>query len=214
MPVALFDLDYTLLDGDCEYEWSAFLFKNNLVDEQFVAGIARYYADYESGCLDMLAYESFLLHPLKLLSIEKVLQLRGIYLGHIRELIRPVLVDRMNWHRSQQHELLLITAANGFLAEPIAEMLGFLNLICTQVEMKQGAYTGNIIGVPAFRDGKTQLLDQWLTRQGFTLAGSWGYSDSHNDLPLLQRVDHPVAVRPDSILERYASQNGWEIIDE
>jgi HAD superfamily hydrolase (TIGR01490 family) len=212
--VALFDLDYTLLDGDCEYLWSDFLFKNKLVDARFVDGIARYYEDYEMGSLDIFEYEAYLLQPLKILPIEKLLRLRKNYLDLIPDLIRPSLVARLEWHRAQKHELLLITASNSFLAEPIAKMLRFSNLICTQVEVIQNKFTGNIIGIPAFRDGKTQLLDNWLSQRGLSLNGSWGYGDSHNDLPLLQMVEHAVAVTPDPVLNRFARKAGWEIINE
>ncbi len=212
MIVALFDLDCTLLDGDCEYLWSDFLFKKNLVDARFVDGIARYYEDYEMGNLDIFEYEAFFLQPLKFFPIEKLLQLRNIYLASIPGLIRPALVARAEWHRAQNHELLLITASNSFLAEPIAKMLNFSNLICTQIEMIENEFTWNITGIPAFQDGKTQRLDHWLSQRGFSLKGSWGYSDSHNDLPLLQIVEHPVAVMPDSVLGRYARKSGWEII--
>ncbi len=214
MIVALFDLDYTLLDGDCEYLWSDFLFKNNLVDARFVDGIARYYEDYERGSLDIYEYEAYLLQPLKFLPIENLLSLRKIYLDLIPALIRPTLHARLEWHRAQKHEMLLITASNSFLAEPIAKMLNFSNLICTQVEMNQNEFTGNIIGIPAFQDGKAQRLDHWLNQRGLSLKGSWGYSDSHNDLPFLQIVEHPVAVMPDPVLGRYARKSGWEIINE
>ena len=214
MIVALFDLDYTLLDGDCEYLWSDFLFKNRLVDAQFVDGIARYYEDYEMGSLDMYEYEAYLLQPLKSFSTEKLLSLRKIYLESIPALIRPALLARLEWHRAQKHELLLITASNSFLAEPIAALLNFSNLICTQIEMIENEFTWNIKGTPAFQDGKTQLLDHWLCQRGLSLKGSWGYSDSHNDLPLLQIVEHPVAVTPDPVLGRYARKSGWEIIND
>lgn len=213
MVLTIFDLDYTLLDDDCELSWSKLLFENRIVDERFVARLASYFADYDKGNLDMFAYESFLLSSFSLLPGEKLLHWRDIFLGRIREVIRPAIAARVNWHRSQKHELLLITAANSFLAEPVARMLGFSNLICTQAEVKYGEFTGKITGIPAFRDGKVQLLDQWLLQTGLNLQESWGYSDSHNDLPLLNRVMHPVAVTPDPVLRAYAKHHNWEILE-
>ena len=108
--------------------------------------------------------------------------------------------------------LLLITAANRFTAEPIAAILHFQNLICAQIKRLGDSYTNKVEGIPAFGAGKVQLLDQWLAGHALTLDGSWGYSDSHNDLPLLKRVANPVAVSPDDKLRIYALEHGWEII--
>jgi HAD superfamily hydrolase (TIGR01490 family) len=211
-PVAIFDLDYTLLEGDCEALWSQFLFEQGIVGPEFVARIHDYYCDYEKGCLNFIEYEEFLLRPLALHPLETLSRLRDDYLEHIRLLFRPSVVERVNWHRMQGHTLLLITASNSFLAEPIAEQLCFPNLICTQVKLDRDSFTNHIDNIPAFRAGKVQLLEKWLTKHALTLDGSWGYSDSHNDLPILNRVEHPIAVRPDNQLENYALEHGWKII--
>jgi phosphoserine phosphatase len=133
--------------------------------------------------------------------------MRDIYLLEvIRPRLRGWMLERVDWHRAKGHTLLLITASNASLAEPIARLLQFPNLICTQIE------NGQPICTPAFRAGKVVLLQAWLKKHQKNLAGSWGYSDSHNDLPLLQQVSHPVAVIPDAVLRSHAVQLGWEIL--
>ena len=211
-PVAIFDLDYTLLEGDCEALWSQFLFEKRLVGADFVARIQDYYCDYENGRLNFVEYEEFLLHPLTMFPLETLFQLREEYLEQIRLLFRPSMLERVHWHRIQGHTPLLITASNSFLAEPIAEWLLFSNLICTQVSRDGETFDNHVEGVPAFGAGKVQLLEHWLAGHALSLAGSWGYSDSHNDLPLLNRVDHPIAVRPDRRLGIYAHEHGWKIV--
>ena len=213
MPLALFDLDFTLLDGDCEWLWSQFLAEQGVVGEDFTAQIARFFQDYEAGTLDIVSYEAYLLQPLNRLSLESVIDLRSRYLEGIRILLRPYMLERLAWHRSEGHTLLLITAANAFLAEPISSLLGFPNLICTGIETENGKPIPRLSGIPAFREGKVKRLEIWLREQHQTLAESWGYSDSHNDLPLLERVAHPVAVTPDSVLRKIAQDLDWEIIE-
>lgn len=107
-------------------------------------------------------------------------------------------------HREQGHTLMIITATNRFVTEPIAEALGIEHLIATEPELVNGRYTGEVAGTPSFQDGKVTRLDDWLNAHNRTLEGAWFYSDSHNDLPLLKKVDNPVAVDPDPTLEQYA----------
>lgn len=211
-PVAIFDLDYTILNGDSEAIWSRFMFDKGLVGTDFVARIEDYYRDYERGDLNIIEYEEFLLQPLTLHPLETLYQLRSEYLERIRQLIHPAMVERINWHRAQGHTLLLITASNSFIAEPIASLLGFPHLICTLIEQDGKQITGKLAGIPAFRAGKVQRLETWLCQQGLTLKGSFCYSDSHNDLPLLELVDYPVVVSPGSFLKAHAENHGWEII--
>lgn len=207
MTLAIFDLDFTLLEGDSEWLWAEFLLAQGLVGEDFIAQIEAYYRDYEAGTLDFDAYERFLLAPQTQLSPQRLTNLRAAYLLEvIRPRLRPWMLQRVDWHRAQGHTLLLITASNASLAAPIARLLQFPHLICTQIT------DGHPLGTPAFRAGKVTLLNDWLAQHQQTLTGSWGYSDSHNDLPLLQQVSRPVAVRPDPVLRRHAAQTGWEIL--
>lgn len=207
MTLAIFDLDFTLLEGDSEWLWSEFLLAQGLVGEDFTARIEQYYRDYESGNLDFDTYERFLLSPQTRISPQQFSDLRAAYLLEvIRPRLRRWMMERVDWHRTQGHTLLLVTASNASLAGPIARLLQFPHLICTQIE------NGHPVGTPAFRTGKVTLLQAWLKERGETLAGSWGYSDSHNDLPLLQQVSHPVAVCPDPVLRGHALQSGWQIL--
>ncbi len=211
--LALFDLDYTLLDGDSESMWSFFLFEKKVVDKVFLTHITDYYQAYEQGRLDIYEYEAFLLHPLTQQPLERLYTLRKEYLEQVRQVVRVKMMRKVNRFRTLGFTLLLITAANSFIAEPIADLLRFPHLICTEIKLNNGQYTTELEGIPAFREGKSQRLDLFLSREGITLKESWGYSDSHNDLPLLNRVEHPVAVMPDSVLRAYAKQHGWKIID-
>lgn len=211
--VAIFDLDYTLLDGDSEAMWSRFLYEKNVVDKGFIQHISDYYHAYEEGMLDIHEYEAYLLLPLTKLPVPELLRLRKDYLRQLRAVVRLKMMRRVRRFRTLGFTLLLITASNSFIAEPIAEMLRFPNLICTRIKKDGNHFTTELEGTPAFRGGKVQRLEFWLAEQRLSLRDSWGYSDSHNDLPLLNMVDNPVAVMPDPILRTYARQHGWKIID-
>jgi HAD superfamily hydrolase (TIGR01490 family) len=210
--IAIFDLDYTLLEGDSEAMWCQFLFNRQVVDRHFVQRIEDYYRDYDAGKLDIHEYEAFLLQPISEYPLPQMLQLRKDYLGEISQAIRPRMIRRLNWFRSLGYHLLLITASNSFLAEPIAQQLGFSNVICTQVQRVDGRYTTKLAGLPVFQAGKVTHLDAWLTSHNLNLEKSWGFSDSHNDIPLLERVQNPVAVTPDPRLRDHALEKGWKII--
>ncbi|PWH12014.1 MAG: HAD-IB family hydrolase [Anaerolineae bacterium] len=213
-PLALFDLDYTLLDGDSEAMWSRFLFEKGMVDKTFLLRITDYYHAYENGHLDIHEYQAFFLRPLVLYPPDKMHELRTEYLRLVRSLVRPAIMRRVRRFRALGFTLILITAANNFLAEPIARLLRFPHVICTQIRQRANQYTTEIEGIPAFREGKVQRLEAWLSERNMSLVGSWGYGDSHNDLPLLTRVEHPVAVLPDPILRAYAAEHGWKIIEQ
>jgi HAD superfamily hydrolase (TIGR01490 family) len=212
-PLAVFDLDYTILNGDSETMWSRFLFDKNVVDKGFLLRITDYYHAFEQGLLDIHEYEAFLLLPLTQLPVPRLMNLRKEYMQQIRRSVRAKMMRRVRRFRRLGFTLLLITASNSFIARPIAELLRFPNLICTEIKQNNGLFTTELEGIPAFREGKVERLDQWLIKEGLNLGESWGYSDSHNDLPLLSRVEHPVAVMPDPILRTHARQHGWKIID-
>lgn len=214
MPLALFDLDNTLLAGDSDYLWGQFLVERGIVDRgAYESENERFYRDYRAGQLDIGAFLRFALRPL---AAHPTAALHAWREAFLREKIDPVilaparaLVER---HRAAGDLLLLVTATNAFVTAPIAERLGIPHLIATEPEQADGRYTGEVAGIPAFREGKVQRLQAWLAQTGHDLAGSTFYSDSHNDIPLLESVDHPVAVDPDPQLRAYARQRGWPTI--
>jgi HAD superfamily hydrolase (TIGR01490 family) len=213
MTVAIFDLDETLLDGDSEGLWIKFLAERHLVDAEFITRVIQYTQSYEIGQMDFNKYETYFLSIFQDIKTEELPGLLDGYLQLIRSHLRPELLQRLADHRARGHQILLITASNTFLAGRVADLLGVTNLIGTEIEVDSGGKpTGKITGLIPFQKVKVALLEGWLNEKGYTLQDSWGYSDSCNDLPMLQKVTHPVAVAPDELLREHALKNGWEII--
>jgi HAD superfamily hydrolase (TIGR01490 family) len=215
MNLALFDLDHTLLDGDSDYAWGEFMATHGLVDgPAYRRKNAEYWERYKNGTLDIIEFMSFSLAPLATQSVERLNQLHREFLqtvidpmisGGARELIAR--------HRGDL--CAIVTATNAFVTRPIAEHLGVPHLIASEVEMKDGRYTGRPTGIPSFREGKVTRVAQWLAGMGKSLGDfpeSYFYSDSHNDLPLLLAVNRPVAVNPDATLKQHAEQHQWPIM--
>lgn len=214
MSLAIFDLDNTLIADDSDYLWGQFLVDQGIVDkERYEKANAKFYHDYKQGTLDIVEFLSFSLQPLADNDVQQLYQWRNQF---IREIITPLLLkpaqQLIDKHRNKGDILLVITATNRFVTEPIVNLYGIDNLLATSPEMKDGKYTGGFKGIPCFRDGKVTLLQEWLVHSGQTMQDSWFYSDSHNDLPLLKLVDHPVAVDPDEKLAEYAKEANWPII--
>jgi len=214
MTLAIFDLDNTLIADDSDYLWGKFLVDQGIVDRLVYDKInAQFYEDYQNGTLDMMAFLRFALAPLAAHPIE---QLHNWRQDFINSIIKPLLLDRakalIEKHRAQGDTLLVITATNSFITAPIVALYGIEHLIATTPEMIDGKYTGNVNGVPCFQEGKVTRLNEWLTLNNEKLEGSYFYSDSHNDLPLLKLVDFPVAVDPDEKLRDFADTQKWEII--
>lgn len=217
MALALFDLDNTLLDADSDFLWGEFLSAIGAVDHAVhQAANARFYREYLEGRLD---YHEYLRFGLGVLAAHDPTALRDWRTRFVVERVRPqitagarALLER---HRARGDTLAIVTATNAFITEPIAVELGVPHLIATEPELDaRGRFTGESIGVPSFREGKVTRVLQWLAESpdsgGATaLADAWFYSDSHNDLPLLERVGRPVAVNPDPELARLAHQRGW-----
>ncbi|ALP54731.1 phosphoserine phosphatase [Candidatus Tenderia electrophaga] len=214
MELAIFDLDNTLLKGDSDYLWGRFLVQRGIVDGAiYERENQRFYEDYTAGTLDIFEFLRFALQPLAQTPLEQMLALRREFIEtEIKPIILPQARELINQHRDQGRILLIITATNRFVTEPIAELLGVPELLATDPEFKDGRYTGRVSGVPAFRQGKVERLNTWLKQNGYNLASSWFYSDSHNDLPLLELVTHPVAVDADDTLKQHAELKGWPVI--
>jgi HAD superfamily hydrolase (TIGR01490 family) len=214
MSLAIFDLDETLLAADSDHVWGKFIVEKGLVDAQaYGRQNDLFYQDYKAGRLDMHAYMEFVLRPLAGMAVGRLKELQEEYLlSKVEGLILPKAVDLLDWHRKNGDELLIITATNDIVTAPIAARLGVKNLIATHAEIAGGRVTGKVAGVPSFREGKVTRLNEWLEKSGMPLEGSCFYSDSHNDLPLLEFVQRPVAVDPDPKLREIAEKRGWEII--
>ncbi|QBM18115.1 hypothetical protein MARI_22440 [Marinobacter sp. JH2] len=214
MTLAIFDLDNTLLAGDSDHAWGEFLVDEGLVDEEvYRQANDRFYQEYLNGELDVFEYQRFALQPLSTHSMEELESWRETFMA---KKVQPMMLEKaatlLADHRAQGHTLMIITATNRFITEPIAELLGVDYLIATEPELVNGRFTGEVAGTPSFQDGKVVRLNDWLEAFDETLDGAWFYSDSHNDVPLLKLVQNPVAVDPDPTLEKLAIESGWPVM--
>jgi len=218
LTLAIFDLDNTLMAGDSDYLWGVFLVERGIVDaDEFARANERFYREYQAGSMDIHEFLRFALRPLRDNRPEDLRRWRRDFLHEkIEPLILPSARELVERHRAAGDTLLIVTATNEFITAPIAECLGVPNLIATVPERVNGRYTGEVSGIPAYQAGKVERLLDWLgeTAAGAAsgLAGSTFYSDSRNDIPLLEQVDHPVATDPDDRLRRHARDRGWPII--
>ena len=214
MSLAIFDLDNTLLSGDSDYLWGQFLSEQGIVEhEEYQRENQRFYDEYRRGALDIFEFLAFQLRPLAAHDMDTLLGWRKQF---VVEKIEPIVLskarDLIAQHRGAGRTLVIITATNSFVTEPIAQLLDVPNLIATEPELIKGRYTGRVAGVPCFREGKVVRLEEWMKSRGFNLVNSWFYSDSLNDLPLLEMVTHPVAVDPDETLAEHAGIKEWPVI--
>ncbi len=214
MALAIFDLDNTLLAGDSDHLWGRFLARKGIVDgDTYEKENQRFYDEYKLGQLDIYEFLAFSLKPLADTDTATLNKLhREFMTGDILPIIPRKSRALLNKHRQQGDVLLIITATNRFVAEPIATELGVDHLLATDPEMLAGRYTGQVTGTPCFKEGKVKRLDAWLANTHHDMQDSWFYSDSLNDIPLLERVDNPVAVDPDDTLAQHAEMKGWTII--
>jgi len=210
--LAIFDLDNTLIGGDSDYLWGRFLVEQDIVDAaHYERENQRFYDEYKSGQLDIYEFLRFSLKPLAAHDMET---LKAWHKRFMEEKIEPIMLPKaaelLQKHREKGHFLLIITATNRFVTGPVAEALGVDDMLATEPEIRDGRYTGEVEDVPCFQQGKVTRLQAWLERTGRNLEGSWFYSDSHNDLPLLEMVEHPVAVDADDTLREHAAAKGWQ----
>jgi HAD superfamily hydrolase (TIGR01490 family) len=212
--LALFDLDNTLLAGDSDYEWGQFLIARGILSrDAYEAQNARYFEHYKAGTLDIHEYLGFALGPLAAHGAEELALWRAEFMrSRILPMITPGARALVAGHLGAGDLCAVVTATNSFVTAPIAREFGVPHLIATEPEVAAGRFTGRVAGTPCFREGKVRRVDEWLAALGHRL-GDFGdsrfYSDSHNDLPLLERVRHPVAVDPDSALAAEATRRGW-----
>jgi HAD superfamily hydrolase (TIGR01490 family) len=215
--LCLFDLDHTLLAGDSDYEWGQFLVDRGvLASEEYEAQNAAFFEQYKAGTLDIHEYLGFALRPLAAHTPEDLARWHAEFM---RDRILPMITPRaralVREHLEARELCAVVTATNSFVTAPIAREFGIPHLIATEPESVNGRFTGRVAGTPCFREGKIRRVDEWLAGLGRRLedyAASTFYSDSHNDLPLLERVRRPVAVDPDERLAAEAARRGWPVI--
>jgi HAD superfamily hydrolase (TIGR01490 family) len=217
LELVLFDLDNTLLDGDSDYEWAQFLIEQGVLERaSYEHRNEEFFDQYKAGRLDIYAFLDFQLAPL---AQYPRAQLDAWHAQFMAEKILPIITGTARRLVAQQlrdgHLCAIVTATNSFVTAPIAREFGVAHLVATEPEEAGGRFTGRVSGTPCFREGKIARVEQWLAAQGRRwndFSESRFYSDSHNDLPLLERVTRPIAVRPDPTLEQAARSRGWEII--
>ncbi len=214
MSLAIFDLDNTLLNGDSDHAWGEFLCEKGVVDaEEYRCANDHFFHLYQQGTLDIHEFLEFALRPLTQHSTE---QLTALHQEFMQKCIEPMMLDKaaalLKQHKDSGDFLLIITATNSFVTHPIGNRLGVDAILATDPEQIDGQYTGKVAGTPCFQEGKVTRLNAWLKETGHSLANSYFYSDSRNDLPLLELVTHPVAVDADDTLRQIAQQRGWPSI--
>ena len=217
MHLALFDLDNTLLAGDSDFEWAQFLIEQGVLDQEvYEARNQAFYDQYKAGTLDIHEFLDFQLKPL---ARHARSQLDAWHREFMQRKILPIVTvkgrELVQRYLQEADLVAIVTATNSFVTRPIAQEFGVEHLIATEPEQHAGEFTGKVSGTPSFREGKITRLDAWLASRGIQwseVTESRFYSDSLNDLPLLQRVSHPVAVDPDPTLKAHAERHGWPII--
>ncbi len=214
MALALFDLDKTLLDGDSDFEWGQFLVNKKLVDEkEYAKANSYFYEEYQRGTLDIIEYSAFSFKPLSIRSSDELAALHAEFMQSIIvPMIRTKSQATIDKHHAQGDISIIITATNSFITQPIADYFGIQHLIATEPKVVDGSYTTEIEGTPCFQGGKVIRLNEWMAVNNENLDGSYFYSDSINDLPLLEVVDTPIVVDPDKRLGVTAKERGWSII--
>ena len=220
--LALFDLDHTLLPIDSDHEWGRFLVKIGVVDAtHYASENERFYADYKAGRLDIYGFLDFALKPLSEHSRE---QLNTWHQQFMQEMILPNLkssaLDLVKKHQDQGDMCCVVTATNSFVTKPIAQAFGIKDIVATEPEVignpETGNFSGKVAGIPNFKEGKVTRVESWLASQNLhwdNLISSYFYSDSINDLPLLEKVMHPIATNPDDRLRDQANKRSWPILE-
>lgn len=216
--LTLFDLDHTLLPIDSDYEWGEFTTRIGWNDPvEFGRRNAEFFAHYQAGTLDVHDYVRFAIDAVRLRGPQAALQAHAQFMREVvQPAIRPEALALLRQHQQAGDLVLIVTATNEFVTTPIAHALGVPELLATQLERDaEGWFTGAIAGVPSMREGKVTRIEAWMAarRLDWSCVQSTFYSDSMNDLPLLEKVTHPVATNPDERLRALAVQRGWRILD-
>jgi HAD superfamily hydrolase (TIGR01490 family) len=220
--LALFDLDHTLLPCDSDYEWGQFLVRLGVVDgNDYATKNDRFYQDYKEGKLDIDEFLRFALKPLSQHSREQLKEWHDAFMEEvIHGQLRQKAIDLVKHHQDAGDVCCVITATNSFVTRPIVESFGIEHLIATEPvttsNHPHATFTGEVLGIPNFREGKILNLHNWLSSKQLSLDAldrSYFYSDSMNDLPLLEKVSHPIATNPDDRLRSEAQKRRWPILE-
>ena len=214
LKLTIFDLDNTLLAGDSDYAWGQFLVDKGIVDKKaYVEKNDYFYREYRRRSLDIHEYQRFILTPIMSLGASQREVLREQFIKEVVEPLRLPKADALiRHHQHQGDQLLIITATNRFIAGPIGPLLGIDKMLATEPEVINGQFTGAIAGTPCFQKGKITRLQEWLQDQSLKPTRLTFYSDSINDLPLLEYSDKAIAVDPDEHLKQHANKRGWPVI--
>lgn len=215
MALAIFDLDHTLINGDSDYLWGEYMVANKIVDaDVYQRENKAFLDDYLRGDLDNEVYLQFALKPLTQYSIDRLHAWRSDYVSNwIQPIIAKGTQALLDKHRAKGDELIIISATNLFITAPIARLLGIDQILATEPEIIDNQYTGRYLGTPTFKEGKVTVLNEWLKTSSHSLDNSFFYSDSINDLPLLEQVATPIAVNPDEKLAVVATERNWQVLD-
>ena len=207
--LVIFDLDNTLLNGDSDRNWGEFLSEKKIVNSNYLLRSEQFYNNYYQGSLDIDGFLNFCLEPLKNNKMDVLLELREEF---IEKKIKPiVLSDALTKVKEEMENsrVIIATATNDFVTKPIADLFGIEDLIATEFEIADNKFTGQVLGLPCFREGKLKKVTEWINLNGYALTQSRFYSDSFNDLPLLKKVKEAVVVDGDEELLMEAKKNGW-----
>ena len=209
----IFDLDNTLLAGDSDRNWGVFLAEKNIVESSYLDESEKFYSNYYDGSLDIDGFLSFCLKPLVSNDMSKLLSLREQF---IEEKIKPIITRSGKEVIRQAIEngktVIIATATNDFVTKPIADLFNVSTLIATEFEIKNNSFTGNVVDIPCFREGKLKKVEKWAKENNFNLSEATFYSDSFNDLPLLEKVKNPIIVDGDDKLREIGNNNNWKCV--
>ena len=210
--LTIFDLDNTLLAGDSDRAWGQYIVDKKVVSEDFLSESERFYNNYYDGNLDIHRFLNFCLQPLMQNNWNDLIELRK---GFIKDKIKPMMLDKAIEKVvlcKSKGPVIIATATNSFVTRPIADLFGIDNLIATEFVIKDNKFTGEVDGVPCFREGKVQKVESWINKNNYSLADATFYSDSFNDLPLLEKVKTAIVVDGDDKLIEMAKHNEWQCI--
>ncbi|MDB3972761.1 HAD-IB family hydrolase [Gammaproteobacteria bacterium] len=210
--LTIFDLDNTLLAGDSDRAWGQYIVEKKIVSDAFLVESEKFYNSYYEGDLDIDGFLAFCLKPLTENKLSELLELRK---GFIEDKIKPMMLEeaiRTVEQKKIEGPVIIATATNSFVTRPIADLFKIKDLIATEFVIRDNEFTGEVDGIPCFREGKVKKVEEWVEANGYDLSSATFYSDSFNDLPLLEKVETAIVVDGDDKLIEQAKNNDWECI--